>query len=140
MKRLLVTLPLLFLAPTSWAEATEQLPAACVSKLRDSALKAGIDGIFFDNTLASVTAKPELLERLNYQPEFKLDIWDYLASLVDDERVSEGRMMLIQYESALAQISRTYGVDPETIVAVWGVESNYGQNTGGRDIVESLAT
>ena len=140
MKRLLVTLPLLFLPPTSWAETTEQLPAACVSKLRDSALKAGVDGTFFDNTLASVTAKPELLERLNYKPEFKLDIWDYLASLVDDERVSEGRMMLIQYESALAQISRTYGVDPETIVAVCGVESNYGQNTGGRDIVESLAT
>lgn len=129
------------LIPTlGWAVDDVPLPADCVTKLRTQAIEAGVTGDFFDATLSTVQAKPELLEKLNYQPEFKLPIWDYLASLVDEERVRDGQVMLIQYKAALEQISRTYGVDPETIVAVWGVESNYGQNTGGRDIVESLAT
>ena len=127
-------------ATESQAEAAAPLPAACVSALRQKAKRAGVQPAFFDKTMATVTARPELLERLNYQPEFKLPIWDYLATLVDDERVLDGIAMLHQHSAVLEEIAATYGVDAETIVAVWGVESNYGQNTGGRDIIESLST
>ena len=69
-------------ATESQAEAAAPLPAACVSALRQKAKRAGVQPAFFDKTMATVTARPELLERLNYQPEFKLPIWDYLATLV----------------------------------------------------------
>ena len=90
------------LIPTlGWAVDDAPLPADCVTKLRTQAIEAGVTGDFFDATLSTVQAKPELLEKLNYQPEFKLPIWDYLASLVDEERVRDGQVMLIQYKAAL---------------------------------------
>ena len=126
---------------TAWAQEGEQaLPQSCINELRSKASAAGVSQATFEQAMQSVVAKPELMDKLNYQPEFKLPIWDYLASLVDSERVLDGTAMLVQYKTELAAISKQYGIDEETIVAVWGVESNYGQNTGGRDIVESLAT
>ena len=120
--------------------ADQPLAQSCINELRSKATRAGVSNATFEQAMQGVMAKPELMDKLNYQPEFKLPIWDYLASLVDNERVLDGTAMLVQYQTALADISKQYGIDEETIVAVWGVESNYGQNTGGRDIVESLAT
>ena len=110
-------------ATESQAEAAAPLPAACVSALRQKAKRAGVQPALFDQTMATVTARPELLERLNYQPEFKLPIWDYLATLVDDERVLDGIAMLHQHSAVLEKIATTYGVDAETIVAVWGLRA-----------------
>jgi lytic murein transglycosylase len=125
----------------TWAQDADQpLPKSCLVELRSKAQAGGISTTTFNQAMQGVVAKPELMDKLNYQPEFKLPIWDYLASLVDSERVLDGMAMLAQYKTELGAISQQYGIDPETIVAVWGVESNYGQNTGGRDIVESLAT
>ncbi len=125
----------------TWAQDADQpLSQSCLVELRSKAEAGGISTTTFNQVMQGVVAKPELMDKLNYQPEFKLPIWDYLASLVDSERVLDGVAMLEQYKTELGVISQQYGIDPETIVAVWGVESNYGQNTGGRDIVESLAT
>lgn len=81
-----------------------------------------------------------ILDNLNSQPEFKTPIWDYMASLVDDTRVSEGQAQMARYQPVLQQISAQYGVDPAVVVAVWGVESNYGQNFGKRPLIQSLGT
>lgn len=126
---------------TLYAQESEQpLAQSCINELRSKATRAGVTNATFDQAMQGVMAKPELMDKLNYQPEFKLPIWDYLASLVDNERVFDGTAMLAQYKTELMGIAKQYGVDAETVVAVWGVESNYGQNTGGRDVVESLAT
>ncbi|MBI3274384.1 MAG: lytic murein transglycosylase, partial [Methylocystis sp.] len=77
---------------------------------------------------------------IGQQPEFVTPIWDYLAGLVDDERVEEGRAMLHAYANALQAAERRFGVDPATVVAVWGVESDFGKNFGKRPVVQSLAT
>ena len=140
--RLTLSVTLMALA-TSVAHAQESdqpLTQSCISELRSKATSQGVSAATFDQAMQGVVAKPELMDKLNYQPEFKLPIWDYLASLVDGERVLDGTAMLVQYKTELASIAEQYGVDAQTVVAVWGVESNYGQNTGGRDIVESLAT
>src|SRR5690606_27112954 len=65
---------------------------------------------------------------------------DYLAALVDDDRIEDGRAMLEQHADTLAAVERRFGVDPATVVAVWGVESNYGRNFGKLSLVRSLAT
>jgi lytic murein transglycosylase len=69
-----------------------------------------------------------------------MPIWDYLSGLVDDERVADGRAMLRQHADTLAQVQQRYGVDPATVVAVWGVESNFGQNFGKHPLVQALGT
>ena len=48
--------------------------------------------------------------------------------------------MLVQWRDVLTRVQQQYGVDPATVVAVWGVESNYGQNFGGRPLLSSLST
>ena len=74
------------------------------------------------------------------QPEFKTPIWDYLAGLVDEERVNDGRAMMARWGQALALAQSRFGVDPATVTAVWGVESDYGRSFGTRPVVQSLAT
>ena len=81
-----------------------------------------------------------VIDKLNFQPEFRTAIWDYLASLVDEERVAEGQAKLAQHADTLKRVEQRYGVDPATVVAVWGVESNFGQTFGKSPLLQSLST
>ncbi|MFV0473384.1 MAG: lytic murein transglycosylase, partial [Pikeienuella sp.] len=67
-------------------------------------------------------------------------IWEYLDSAVSDTRVANGRAGLAANAKALAEIEQRYGVDKEVVVAIWGLESAYGENFGSIPVVESLAT
>ncbi|ARU89096.1 lytic murein transglycosylase [Pseudomonas sp. M30-35] len=112
----------------------------CLSGLRGKALAKGVSGATFDRYTQTLEPDMSVLELLNSQPEFSTPIWDYLAALVDQQRVDEGRQMLKQHADTLAKVSRTYGVDPATVVAVWGVESDYGKTFGKRPLLTSLST
>jgi lytic murein transglycosylase len=112
----------------------------CLAGLQTQAQQEGISRGTFEQLTAALKADLSLLELLDNQPEFRTPIWDYLAALVDDERVADGRAMLAQWQPQLAEVERRFGVDPATVVAVWGVESNYGRSFGKRPIVASLAT
>ena len=114
--------------------------ARCVRGLRGAAVKAGVSEAGFQRLTAGLKPDGSVLESLDYQPEFRTPIWDYLAGLVDDERVRDGRAMQARWQDALAQVARRYGVDAATVVAVWGVESNYGQSFGKKPLLQSLAT
>lgn len=113
---------------------------SCLSGLKSEAAGKGISAATFDRVTRGLEPDMKVLEFLDFQPEFKTPIWDYLAALVDNERVADGRAMLRQYQNALASAQAKYGVDPATVVAVWGVESDYGRAIGKRPLVQSLAT
>ena len=81
-----------------------------------------------------------VLDLLDFQPEFRTPIWDYMAALVDDERVTDGQAGMERWRADLQRASARYGVDPAVIAAVWGVESNYGQTLGERSLLVSLST
>lgn len=123
-------------APVAFAQEFH----ACLKDLRVQAAAKGIPGEIFDQATAGLEPDPSVLDAMAYQPEFKLPIWDYLAGLVDEARIADGRAMLAQWESVLAEAEHKFGVDRHTIVAVWGVESDYGRVLGGRPLVRSLAT
>ncbi len=112
----------------------------CLSGLRPQAIAAGVSSTTFDRYTSGLQPDPEVPGFLDRQPEFTTPIWDYLAGLVDDERVADGRAMLAKHATTLAKVQSRYGVDPATVVAVWGVESNYGRNTGKRPLLVSLST
>ncbi|HEV2606281.1 MAG TPA: lytic murein transglycosylase [Microvirga sp.] len=115
-------------------------PAACLSGLRSQAASNGISGPVFDTATRGFQPDLRVLELQNNQPEFKTPIWDYLGALVDEERVQDGRAAMRQWGQALAQAEARYGVDRHVIAGVWGVESNFGKDIGGRPLVQSLAT
>ncbi len=114
--------------------------APCVAGLKTDAAARGISGASYDRLTASLAPDMKVLDFLDYQPEFRTPIWDYLAGLVDDERVADGRAMQTQWAEVLANVSARYKVDPATVVAVWGVESNFGRNFGARPLLTSLST
>lgn len=113
---------------------------ACLSGLKSEAASKGVSAATFDAATRGLQPDMKVLEFLDFQPEFKTPIWDYLAALVDDQRIVDGRAMLKQYAAPLAAAQSKYGVDPATVVAVWGVESDYGRAIGKRPLVQSLAT
>ncbi|QOY61863.1 lytic murein transglycosylase [Lysobacter sp. H21R4] len=112
----------------------------CVAGVRTQALGAGISAAVFDQHVATVTPDVSVLPLLDSQPEFKTPIWDYLAGLVDVERVQDGQAMLREHAATLKGVESQYGVDPATVVAVWGVESNFGKTFGKRPLLTSLTT
>ena len=113
---------------------------SCLNSLRAPARAAGVQEATFTRHTEGLVPDMSVIDKLNFQPEFTTAIWDYLAGLVDDERVAEGRAMLQRHADTLAQVQQRYGVDPATVVAVWGVESNFGQTFGKYPLVQALGT
>lgn len=112
----------------------------CLADLKPAAQAAGVRGDTFDRHVEGLAADLTVIDKLNFQPEFRTPIWDYLAGLVDEERVEQGRALLAQHAEVLAQVQARYRVDPATVVAVWGVESNFGQTFGKYPLVQALGT
>ncbi|MET0893338.1 MAG: lytic murein transglycosylase, partial [Pseudoxanthomonas sp.] len=112
----------------------------CLSALRVQAARAGISNASFDQSTQALSADYSVLELLDAQPEFTTPIWDYLAVLVDEQRITDGQTMLTTHAATLSTVSQQYGVDAATVVAVWGVESDYGRTFGKRPLLVSLST
>ena len=120
-----------------WAQTTFD---QCLNSLRRPALAAGVQEDSFARFTQGLVPDMGILDKMRNQPEFRMPIWDYLAVLVDDERVNEGRTQLAQHAALLERVAAQYGVDPATVVAVWGVESNYGQTFGKYPLTQALST
>jgi lytic murein transglycosylase len=113
---------------------------SCLAELKPQAAAKGISAATYDAATAGVQPDMKILELMDNQPEFKTPIWDYLGFLVDEERVEEGRAAVSRAGQALAAAESRFGVDRYVIAGVWGVESNFGKDIGGRPLVQSLAT
>ena len=83
---------------------------------------------------------PKVLDLQKQQPEFKTPVWDYVDGLVDDDRVADGKAAMAREARALARAEEKYGVSRTMLAAIWGVESNFGQEMGKRPLVQSLTT
>ena len=88
----------LFLASAAHAADTPDPArfAPCVAELKSGALARGVSGAGYERLTASLQPDLKVLDFLDYQPEFRTPIWDYLSGLVDDERVADGQAMLKQ--------------------------------------------
>lgn len=114
--------------------------SSCLQSLQAEANRSGVSTATYSKLTSNLDPDLSILEKLNYQPEFRQPIWDYMASLVDEQRVTEGQAKLLQHADTLQRVEQIYGVDPATVVAVWGVESNFGQNFGSYPIIQALGT
>ena len=130
----------LLLATAGQSHANDLVFDDCLAGLRAQAMQAGISGPSYDASTAGLQPDLGVLPLLDAQPEFTTPIWDYLAALVDEQRIADGQAMLKAHAGTLATVSQQYGVDPATVVAVWGVESDYGKTFGKRPLLTSLST
>ncbi|HMW55530.1 MAG: lytic murein transglycosylase [Candidatus Accumulibacter sp.] len=131
---------LTLLSSTAAAQVSAERFSTCLATLRAESAAKGVSTAAFDRLTSGLTPDPSVLEFLDYQPEFRTPIWDYLASLVDDERVADALAMREKWAGTLAASAERYQVDGDTVIAVWGVESNFGRNFGKRPLLTSLGT
>ena len=115
--------------------------SSCLSSAANTAIAQGAER---QRVLAAISnikgPDPEIIATSRIQPESNLAIWDYLAPVLDDERVQDGAAAYLSQKDFLAQLGISTGVDPATIAAVWGVETNFGKIIGKRNVISALAT
>lgn len=108
--------------------------------VREEAVAAGIAAATIDDAFAMVYVNSRVIELDRKQPEGTITFADYLARVVTPERVAAGRARMAELKPLLAEIEKRYGVEPQFVVALWAVESNYGEQIGGYPVVTALAT
>ncbi len=122
------------------SEATHLSFSQWREQFRAEALAAGISAATFDQAFAGLQPDPAVIEADRSQPEFTRPVWQYLEGAISPQRVRSGRRLLSEHATTLDQIEARYGVDRETLVAVWGLESSFGQIMGDKSVIRSLAT
>lgn len=133
-------------APATPAPAAPEAPSVQQSfsewreAFRREALAAGIQASTFERAFAGVTPNPAVIRADRSQPEFARPVWEYLDSAVSTARVYRGKLLLVEHAATLRAIEQRYGVDRQTLVAIWGMESNFGSNMGNLNVIRSLAT
>ncbi len=83
---------------------------------------------------------PESIRLDQRQSEFGARIWEYMDGAVTAGRIGQGQGLLRQHAGLLSRIEQRYGVPPEIVVAIWGIETSYGANRGRVPLLATLAT
>jgi len=108
--------------------------------LKTEARQRGISSSLLDQAFRDVKPLPRVLELDRNQPESTMTFLRYKKHIVSTSRIERGRRMMTRYRDLLQEVGQYYGVQPRFIVALWGIETNYGSNTGGFNTIEALAT
>ncbi|MFT3800908.1 MAG: lytic murein transglycosylase [Burkholderiaceae bacterium] len=113
---------------------------AWLARFRVDAKAAGIDEATLRDGLRNVRLLPKVIELDRAQPEFTRPLWDYLDTAVSAQRIARGQAKLHELRTVADAAASRYGVPPEIIVAIWGMESNYGTYFGEIPTIDALAT
>ena len=132
---LLTSAILLFAAPVSAANFQNWLES-----LRVEALGKGISRTVLDAALTGIRPIPRVIELDRRQPEFTLTFGQYRDRVVPQSRIKKGQIKYQENRKLLKEIGLKFGVQPRFIVALWGIETDFGRVTGGFKVIPALAT
>src|SRR5690606_35640819 len=116
-----------------------------IAEFRQVALQNGISGATYDRAFRGITSPdPEVLEKAKFQPEFRAEPWEYFDNRINDHTISTGRQLAGQLKPWLDRIESQYGVSRYILLAIWSMESSYGEALKNervmRSVPRSLAT
>ena len=112
-----------------------------LAELRSEALASGLSPATVDRALDDVQPDPDVIALDRKQPGTRLgNFCRYLDLRLTDPRVARARRLLAEHSALLADLEADYGVPPRYLVALWGLETNFGSYQGGHDVIRSLAT
>ena len=131
----LISVLLLFAVPGSAEDFQIWL-----GKLRVEAEGKGISQSVLDEALAGIQPIPRVIELDRRQPEFTLTFTQYRDRVVPQSRIKKGRVKYQENRDLLEEIGGKIGVQPRFIVALWGIETDFGRVTGGFKVIPALAT
>ena len=104
------------------------------------ALDEGISSKTVNSVMDKAIFLPKVIEYDRYQPEFYEDTSTYINKRVNEEKIKKGLSLYIDNNSLIEEIEKKFSVEKELLLALMGVETNFGKYLGKMDIVSSLAT
>ncbi len=116
-----------------------------VAGFRATAVQDGVSGAVYDRAFRGINEPdPVVLEKARTQPEFTAPAWDYFDNRVHDQSVATGKQMARKWKPWLDRIEARFGVDRNILLAIWSMESNYGEilkrDDIMRNVIRSLST
>ncbi len=111
-----------------------------LQEIRAEAAGRGLAGDAVEGALARARYVDRVIELDRRQPELTQTFWRYFDARITSERVDNGQANLYAYEPLLKSVYARYGVPPTILVALWGLESDYGRSQGDFEVVSSVAT
>jgi membrane-bound lytic murein transglycosylase B len=111
-----------------------------VRGLWPEAERAGVSRQAFEAAFASYSPIPQVIELTRSQPEFTQTVQQYVDKRVTPGQASKGQAMRHEWAQTLAGAQQRYGVQPEVVLAIWGMETNFGGYMGGNNTIHALAT
>ena len=111
-----------------------------LEQVHAQALEQGVSAQTLERALNGLTPNPKVIKLDRSQAEFSQNFWRYLPARVSQYRLENGKKALQEHQDILQKLYQQYGVPPHVIVAFWGLESNFGNNTGNLSLLRSLAT
>ncbi len=113
---------------------------AWLGEFREEARRKGFSDATLTKTLSDLKPIPRVIELDRRQPEFTLTFGDYMKRVVTDTRITKARNRFAKHRVLLESVGKQFGVQPRFIVALWGIETDFGRITGGFKVIPALAT
>ena len=126
--------------PVSSSSAAEQEFSVWLEGVRTEARQRGLKAETISSSLSDIKPIPRVVELDRRQPEFTLTLEQYLSRVVNESRVRKGRARFTKHRALLRKISTKFRVQPRFILALWGIETDFGRFKGGFPVVPALAT
>ena len=118
--------------------------ARWIDAFRAKAIARGVTAATYTRVMNGVEPDTTGLEAIRHQPEFTVQLWQYLNRVTSDWKIAAGKDKAAQYAPLLARIERDFGVAPAVMLGVWGIESAFGDPVVAknhmRPVIPSLAT
>lgn len=111
-----------------------------VTNIKKEAIKKGINKKIVNEAFKNVKFLKRSIQSDKKQPEFKLTLDDYILRTVPAWKIRKARILYKKHYKLLNEIGKHYGVQPRFIVALWGIESNFGSLTGNKNVLSTLTT
>jgi membrane-bound lytic murein transglycosylase B len=114
--------------------------AVWIEELKAEAKARGISDETLNSALDGLQPIPRVIRLDRNQPEFQQDFRSYIDGRISEKRIKQGRRLLLEHRDLFEKIRDRYGVPPRFLVAIWGLETNFGRHMGNFPVIGSLAT
>jgi peptidoglycan lytic transglycosylase B len=138
MRWIIVAAGLALFAPSVRAQPGDF--ATWLQAMRQDAMSQGITAATLDRAFAGVQPIPHIIELDHTQPEFTLTFDDYINRVAPQSRRDAAHQHYLDNQALLDAIGKRYGVAPRYIVALWGIETDFGEKVGSYPVIAALAT
>ena len=111
-----------------------------LTNLKQEAIAKGYDTQLIEQAFASAAYKEKVISADKNQPEVKETLETYLPKRVPQWKIDRARKLYKENQDVLEKVAKDFGVQARFIVAIWGLESNFGAIQGGHNVISSLVT